>query len=50
MRTIRRIHRLTASFLSVALLLVAISGILLHRPLAAGLYGHRDMAPLPVTE
>ncbi len=29
MRTVRRIHRLTASFLSVALLLVAVTGIIL---------------------
>ncbi|MGE5349052.1 MAG: PepSY-associated TM helix domain-containing protein [Actinomycetota bacterium] len=29
MKTIRRIHRLTASFLSVALLLVAVTGIIL---------------------
>lgn len=29
MKTVRRIHRLTASFLSVALLIVAVSGILL---------------------
>lgn len=42
MRTVRRIHRLTASFLSVALLIVAISGILLGWKKNSNGYLHPD--------
>ncbi|MCU0457669.1 MAG: PepSY domain-containing protein [Bacteroidales bacterium] len=42
MKTIRRIHRLTASFLSVALLLVAVSGILLGWKKNSNGYIHPD--------
>jgi len=42
MKTVRRIHRLTASFLSVALLIVAVSGILLGWKKNSNGYLHPD--------
>lgn len=42
MKTMRRIHRLTASFLSVALLIVAVSGILLGWKKNSNGYLHPD--------
>lgn len=42
MKTVRRIHRLTASFLSVALIIVAVSGILLGWKKNSNGYLHPD--------